>query len=379
MKKPQLEKPFEYLTRKDGSNFPAETVKNWYISRAYILDKLNDTLIGIDSDSHLHAVVMGDSPLMLSVVRQLALYAHFANYEETDVYGNPSHRNRTVVTIVSNRNDIIQALHAEEYLCNLIDHCKYTIDGQVTNSDSFIDIELEIVRDWQPSSTPDTITITEKEVISYANTCEAEKIFSIDTRKAVLSSRIYNLGVTIENLPAENIHSTHRYGMAMDSFKYNLLGKTIMPLVDESTWLNNPLKVKGDISNIFCSDTFEARYRTMIQYCGKNYQHSEHWDDCIEALSKCEHSRWIAERLIMGYRTPTNAELIRDERTFGDLKKTYRNSLKNNAEDPTHICLCSYAELRRISPDGLKYDSFMILAIPVILGKLNKIRNQNIK
>ena len=370
MKQPLLEKPFEYLRKRNGSSFPAQTVKNWYIARAYILDRLRDTIIGINSDCHLHFVILGDSPLMLATVRQLALYAHFANYEETDANGNPTCRNRTVVTIVSNRNDIVQTLHGEEYLCNLIDHCKYSIDGHVTNGDSLVDIELEIVHNYQPSETSDVITITEQNVISYANSCDADKILSIDTRKAVLTSRIYQLGTTIENLPAENIHSTSRYEMAMDSFKYNLMGKTIQPMVKESTWLANPIKVKEELSNIFCSDTFEARYRTLLQYCGKDYQHSERWDDCIEALSKSEHSRWSVERLIMGYRPPNNKERILDERAFGVLKKNYRNFLKNNAADPVHICICPYSELRRINPDCMKYDSFLILAIPEILKKL---------
>ena len=42
----QLEKPFEYLRRKDGTSFPKETVNRWYEARAYVLDKLKDVAIG---------------------------------------------------------------------------------------------------------------------------------------------------------------------------------------------------------------------------------------------------------------------------------------------------------------------------------------------
>ena len=39
------EKPFEYLKRKDGTDFSTETVNNMYVARAYVLDKLKGVAI----------------------------------------------------------------------------------------------------------------------------------------------------------------------------------------------------------------------------------------------------------------------------------------------------------------------------------------------
>ena len=69
----------------------------------------------------------------------------------------------------------------------------------------------------------------------------------------------------------------------------------------------------------------------------------------------------------MGFRPLNLKERLQDERSFGKEKEQYRSQLKKNAQDPVHIDLCSFAELRRINPSDLKYDSFLTLAIPRIL------------
>ena len=76
-------------------------------------------------------------------------------------------------------------------------------------------------------------------------------------------------------------------------------------------------------------------------------------------------------KLIMGFRPLNEKERMKDEVLFGAEKRQYRNKLKKNALDPAHIDLCSFAELRRINPSDLKYDSFLMLAIPGILEKLS--------
>ena len=123
-------------------------------------------------------------------------------------------------------------------------------------------------------------------------------------------------------------------------------------------------------SNIFCSDCFESRANGVRKCKGKDIKSEKKcWESLNEPLSKSEHARWVAERLIMGFRPPNLQERYRDEELFGDAKSQYRKQLKNNAEDPVHVDICSYADLRRINPDNLKYDSILMLAIPEILRK----------
>ena len=132
----KTETPFDYLTHKDGKAFSRETINHWYIARAYVLDKLKNIDFAPNDYGHLHVVVTDDSPLMLAVVRQVALSAHYVNYVEYDVYGKLVCTNRTIVTLVSQNENIVSELKKEEYLCNLLDYCKYSVNGMEGNKDS---------------------------------------------------------------------------------------------------------------------------------------------------------------------------------------------------------------------------------------------------
>ena len=347
--KKQLEKPFEYLKRKNGSAFSPETIKNWYKARAFVLNALKSIVIEPASKEHLHVVITSDTPLMLSLVRQIALLAHFANFNE-NVEGS-----RTVITLVSKNRQILDELKKEEYLCNLPDHCKYTLfEADPVHNDSYLDIELDIVEAIPKDDNGLTVTISEEAINAFVDSKHPEEVFSIDTRQAVLAGRIYELGTLIDNLPAEDINDTQRYQFALDVFKYRLIKKPLSPLVDAAAWENNLMKVKNGLSNIFCTDCFGLR----IKLCQEENN---------EALSRSEHARWATEKLIMGFRPMNPQERFHDEQLFGEEKRQFRNLLKKNPSDPVHIDLCSYNNLRRINPDDLKYDSFMMLSIPMII------------
>lgn len=365
MKHIAKEKPFEYMRRKNGDRFSVDTVKNWYVARAYVMEKLKNVAISQGSKELLQVAVTSDSPLMLSVVRQVALLAHFANYDET-------HPIRTVILIVSKNRQLIEELGKEEYLCNLPSHCKHSIHGsEPKNSDSHIDIELRVVEGWHESSPDGTIVMSEEDVKAFLGTIKDEEVYSIDTRKAVMVQRMYSLGSWIDNLPAEDIHNYERYAMGLNVFQHNLLRKPITPLVSEKKWESDITTVRNGLSSIFCSDCFNSRVLGVKQYAtSQGLTETEAWEACVVGLSKSEHARWVTEKFIMGFRPFDDTERKKDEQLFDSEKKQYRNQLKKNPQDPAHIDLCSFAELRRINPADLKYDSFLMLAIPGILKKL---------
>lgn len=362
MSQPFIEKPFEYLRRKNGDAFSDETINNWYVARAYVLEKLKNVAIGMGSDTHLHAIVTGDSPMMLSVARQVALSAHYANFDER-------HPIRTVITIVSNSPQLVEELQKEEYLCNLPLYCKLSVNGEAPkNEDSYLDIELHVVETQPEDNTELTIIMSEEDVKAFLDTKNKDDIFGIDTRKAVMTDRMYALGTWIDNLPAEDIHSAKRYAMALNVFQHSLLRHSFSPLVKAKQWESNPSAVKNGLSNIFCSDCFASRAAGVRQYAKTHgITEAKAWEECVEALSKSEHARWATDKLIMGFRPLSLKERLQDECSFGKEKEQYRSQLKKNAQDPVHIDLCSFAELRRINPSDLKYDSFLTLAIPRIL------------
>ena len=370
-----IERPFEHLSRREnGKKFEEGIVKNWYIARAFILEMLKDVAFKPGSNEHLHVIVMYDSPLMLSIVRQIALSAHYINYNEESE--EESMRNRTIITLVSNNPGIKNELEKEEYLCNLPKYCKYSGSDLVTeNKDSYIDIEIRITSDVSEEDKKKCgFVFTEENVKDFCKKKMSDgiDIFGIDTRKAIYTSRIYNLGYSIDNLPAEDIHSTSRYIMALNVFQYSRLKVHPKPIIEEYI-REDQGRIKEFLSNIFCSDCFESRYKSIMLCSNGDKKRERHlWEKNNEALSRSEHARWVVEKLIMGYCPLNPRQRFKDESLLYDTRKKaqYRRSLKCNESAPTHIDLCSYRDLRRINPNDMKYDSFLMLAIPKILEKI---------
>lgn len=360
----QLERPFEYLRRKDGSSFSKETVNRWYEARAYVLDKLKDVAIGPLTKEHLHVLVASDTPLMLSAIRQLALSCHYANFNEEPI------RNRTVITLVSKNKTIIEELKKEEYLSNLPDQIQYSLFGaKPVNDNSFLDIELRVVEEWNEENTDGILKLSDEDAGAFLSTKSPEEVYSIDTRMAVLVGRIYSLGTMINNLPFEDIHSPSRYALALDFFQHGLLREPIQPLVDEQRFNTDLTFVRNNLSSISTSDCFYSRAQGLKKD-GKNVKNP--WEEFIEELSMSEHARWTTEKLVMGFRALNDQERLCDERLFSSKKAQYRKQLKSNSADPVHIDICSFADLRRIFPEDLKYDSFLMLAIPMIFERVKK-------
>lgn len=367
------EKPFEYLKRMgNGEKFEKEIVNNWYIARAFVLDKLKNVAFKPDSNAHLHVVVADDSPLMLAVVRQVALSAHYINFKEKR--DDEDCHNRTVITLVSQNPDIRKELEKEEYLCNLPKYCKFIDkDSAPENIDSYVDIEIHIV-DHHPMDEggENTFCFRKEDVDEWLPKQNADSIFSIDTRMAIYAQRIYSLGAIIENLPAEDINCSKRYALALNIFQHEKLRKNLQPMIDEGSW-KNLATVKESISNIFCADCFLSR-KLSIQLCNTEdvLEDEDSWEIHNEALSVSEHARWVVEKLIMGYSPLNPLQRFKDESLFYDKKRKeqYRKSLKKQERYPAHINLCSHADLRRINPENLKYDSFLMLTIPKILKRV---------
>lgn len=105
----------------------------------------------------------------------------------------------------------------------------------------------------------------------------------------------------------------------------------------------------------------------MLNYMIKNHEKDllKLVGNNLKAMAKCEHARWNVEKLILGFSPFSPQEHYEYNRRFGDSRSSYRNKLKKN--EAHHINLCSYDDLRRIDPDNMKYDSFLMLAMVRIL------------
>lgn len=376
------EKPFGMLRKSDGQPFSEETVKNWYIARSFVLEQLakmeEKIAITPNSNNHLHVVVRGDHARMLAIVRQVALFAHYVNFDEENE--DVTKKNRTVITIVSHDPDIREKLMAEEYLCNLPKYCAFKYNDSYTlNMDSFIDIEIHVVKDYpEDSQEAALLSVCQEMVDTYWYKRQQEHFDAIDTRMAFFTDKVYHIGETIDNLPSEDIHCAKRYAMALKVFRHQKL--TITP---ENIFSDNDSQavIREKLSNIFCSDCFKSRQRSVMAYSEEKKRNGEQvkrlddlWEDMNNALSRSEHARWVVEKLIMGYSPLSSQQRMRDEDLSYDAKKRsqYRKELKRDIRQLAHIDLCSYRDLRRINPDNMKYDSFLMLAIPRILERMKR-------
>ena len=389
--KAYIESPFEYLPHQSET-----IVQNWYKARAYVLYLLNHTLeVSQYLPACWHFIVKGDSELMLSVVRHLALYSHFVNYEECDKQGNLSCKNRTIITLVSQKNaaDIEAELKKKEFLCNLPDYCKLSLYGKTKNEDSYIDIALEVVneaKDVHLLSSTKLVTITEEDVQKWLASCGLDDIYHIDTRKAIYANKSYDLGAEIKNIPYEDINCADRYFKAIDTFLNTTFNLDANTTLITSAWGNDIYKVKCGLSNIYCADCFEIRekeIRFLAQQdnnppknklqafiggllCIQKKRERKALRNHVVELGCCEHNRWVVERLILGYRPLSKKEKFEYEHRFADQRENYLSQLKKDVNTPRHIDICSNTELRRVDPDNMRYDSFLMLAIPLILEKV---------
>lgn len=116
----------------------------------------------------------------------------------------------------------------------------------------------------------------------------------------------------------------------------------------------NQSDIRNKLSNVFCADCFDSRIRGIKGSVADN----------LEIIARCEHSRWVVEKLILGFAPFSKAEIYKDEE-LGNERKAFRKKQKKAF---WHIDLCSYHDLKRLSPEDMKYDFFLMLAITYILS-----------
>ena len=155
----------------------------------------------------------------------------------------------------------------------------------------------------------------------------------------------------------------------MNIFRKKILKfKNSDTLVKDDEWKNDSYAIKSGISNVYCADCFEIR-EIEIKHKAIHDKNNEleTWQKYMKELSQCEHNRWVVEKLILGYEPLGKEETFKYEHLFGEERSAYWKSLKKDSRSPKHIDICSNKDLRRIDPDNMKYDSFLMLAIPFIL------------
>ena len=400
--------PYEQRDTETCSNlFDEEVIEGWYRARQYVLYLLEqDRNMGAEginpsSSDHVHVVIhYNNNPLALYIARQVALVAHFPNFKEGDEKENAP-ENCTKITILYNRNkhsDILEELKKEEYLCNLPHVCKCVlVDGNTgedigtpINGQSYIDIELELVaydkeEDFCKYPREEVVTNSLKPVIVNNKTLQEisqnEYSHEIDIRTARRVNMAYKVGADIDNLPPDDPNTAERYEKALLYFCYQQpqaeterKWEELCSDKEKDNTLAYQINLRNKLSNVFCSDCFSTRMKSVIKECKRKRLHellqnnekelSSDIKKNLQVLAQCEHARWNVEKLILGFFSYTAEEQWRYTRKFGSERSSYRKTLKDKGH---HINLCSYHDLRRIDPGNKKYDCFLMLAMVRIL------------
>lgn len=387
---------FRMLRRSNENEFEESVKKDWYRARSYVLQVLDSKDVFyrmIKEQKRVHVVLEGTSPLIMSVARQIALLVHYPTFDDA------TGCNRTIITILFDKTkvsqySILDFVSQEEYLCNLSRYCKCTIgnfeeDGikEVSNENSFLaflDIELELIgfdgSDFSKYKSSDSLRINDA--------CILDKDFdeTIDRSMARRVNMVYNVGMDFDNLPTDDPNTAVRYDRALQYFCYQQSPEDTLKKWNEMG--NSVIDVKNKLSNVFCADCFPSRLIYVINKSkdkeerdigSKNlgeYLKSEYpkvvamVKDNLKSLAKCEHARWNVEKLLMGFRPLSEEEHLEDEQFFGKDRTANRKSLRKKS---IHIDLCSYLDLRRINPGDMKYDCFLMIAMPrIMVEKLGK-------
>lgn len=354
-----------------------EILEEWLIARHHILSKCDhlDNLKGIapDSDKHSQVDIIiddADKSRAMAIARQVALITHCPNFKESD------ESTRTIISIIYNNADSTQLKdELRKHMGNLLDYCQFIVDGKDESScyQSYkdflpLDIAVEIRKEDASSSFDST-----KAIQSVIKMSDVMKNYptdalknSISIKRSMLINMAYKTGADIDNLPAYDNANVERYSTALDYFFNHSPQNDIQREWEEATILDK-------LSCLFCADCIDNRLdgllktsgKSMVQYIkGNKDLVKKKIEEAIQALALCEHSRWNVEKLILGFRPYNIQERFTIESLFGEAREKYRKDLK---KEHVHLDLCSYKNLRRIDPGNIKYDYFLMLAIPHIL------------
>lgn len=366
------------------------------------------------SNKNVHLVIAGFSEMGESLALNAALIAHFPNYVR-----NPQLRTRITIidsNLAAKRDAFIQRNST------LFDHSYYrTIDIAQhrmtqyhepiyhTSRENFIDVEWEFVdgnfydpiiqhklRLW--SDSPEqllTLVLCDADCqTNFGRAFALPKSFSPNHIPVLVYAKQAELLNQVRQ--CEGFHNLYPFGMDNSGYDVRLpllqMAKrlnyfytcsfghkvipTDMPLDEiEKAW-RELSSFSMRYSNIFNVMTIATKMRSLGHK-------EEDWDkfyaltqEEVEQLSAVEHNRWSVDRLLLGFRPPTDTEreeirnnieaFINAQKTGGrtpdqDLKNVYK-------KQKVHYDLCSYRELGKdkTGQDVRVYDFDLTACIPLI-------------
>lgn len=366
------------------------------------------------SNKTVHLVIAGFSDLGESLALHAALIAHFPNYVRNQAL-------RTRITIIDEGLSAQKDAFVQRY-ANLFENSYYRCIDLKQRSmtlyhepiyhstrEDFVDVEWEFVDgDFYDPLLQRKLQLwsNDKEQLLTLALCDNDFDSNFD-RAFALPKNFYLNDITVlvyakRSGMLEKVRETegyhNLYPIGMDDCGYDVR----LPLLQmakrlnyfyicsygqEGTPTDMPIeKVEASWRNV---QTFSMRYSNIYNVMTvatkmRSLGHVEKdWDkffaltqEEIETLSAVEHNRWSVERLVLGFRPPTDTEReeIRENiEAFITAKETEKKKpeqdLKNvYKKKKIHYDLCSYRELRedKTGQNVRLYDYDLTACIPLI-------------
>ena len=409
---PEIHKKFELyaFTMED------QWAKNVFcgLGKGAVYPPLDREKIDTASNKTVHLVIAGFSDLGESMALHAALIAHFPNYVRNQTL-------RTRITIVDKAMTAKKDAFTQRY-ANLFEHSYYRCIDLMQHSmtlyheplyhssrEDFVDVEWEFVDgDFYDPLLQHKLQLwaDNKEQLLTLALCDTDLSNNFN-RAFALPKNFYQNEITVlvateSSAMLEKVRETegyhNLYPIGMDYCGYDIR----LPLLQMAKRLNyfytcsygqdgTPTdmpteKVEAAWRKLL---TFSMRYSNLYNVMTvatkmRSLGHEEKdWDkfyaltqDEIETLSAVEHNRWSVERLILGFRPPTDMEReeIRENiEAFITAQKTGTTApeqdLKNiYKKKKIHYDLCSYRELRedKTGQNVQLYDYDLTACIPLI-------------
>ena len=370
--------------------------------------------IDADSRKSVHFVIAGFGDIGESLALHAALVAHFPNYER-------NHALRTRITIIDHDLTAKRDAFIQRYI-HLFEHSHYRcidlVQGRMTQyhepvyhatREDFVDVEWEFVDSdfyhpllqrklqlWADSDNrlltlalcnddcstnfdrafalPKAINDNGVSVLVYTKQAELlDKVRQTEGYRNLFPIGMDDCGYDI-SLPLLQMAKRLNYCYA---FSYGQKGApTDMPVEEiEAEW-RQVTTFSMRYSNIYNVMTIATKMRSLGHEEKDWTQFFALTQEEVELLSAVEHNRWSVDRLILGFRPPTDTEreeirqnieaFIRAQKTGSeppdrDLKNDYK-------KQKIHYDLCSYRELDidKTGQDVRLYDYDLTSSIPLI-------------
>lgn len=330
----------DITTRSMSSKERENLVREWYFARSFVEQRLNNILYRKDNGGAPKFVIDGVSSQMCAIIREIILRAHYTDFVEPK--NDKTKLNQTVIVVLCDKGQkeaTQKTLRNTPFLGNYIDYSWGTFDMEALDY-----LDVDVIVEEKPYGEKSNVSEEMFEGIVYS--CD------IDICRAQMANNIYCIGNDIYNLPDIRPEDIDMYEIPLREFE----SKSFIKDIDKE-W--DKLSVKNKLSNVFCTDIFPQRLAILESSKNSEDTIKQTIEKNIRNLSQSEHSRWVAEKLILGFIPWTATHHYEYSLLFDDDKQKYYKMLKSKE---IHLDICSYRDLCRLDPQNRKFDTFLILS-----------------